>query len=44
MESVLFFVMFLKGVVVIVEGLKMSLLGRLVDYVALNDGIRGMVL
>lgn len=33
----------LKGVVVRVEGLKMSLSGRLVDYAALNDGTRGMV-
>lgn len=44
MESVLFFVMFLKGVVVRVEGLKMLLLGCLVNYIVLNDGIRGMVL
>lgn len=44
MESVLFFVMFLKGVVVRVEGLKMLLLGCFVDYVVFNDGIRGMVL
>lgn len=43
MESALSFVMLLKGVVVRVEGLKMSLSGRLVDYTALNDGTRGMV-
>lgn len=43
MESALSFVMLLKGVVVRVEGLKMSLSGRLVDYAALNDGTRGMV-
>lgn len=43
MESALSFVMLLKGVVVRVEGLKMSLSGCLVDYAALNDGTRGMV-
>lgn len=43
MESALSFVMLLKGVVVRVEGLKMSLSGRLVDYAALNDGTRGPV-
>lgn len=43
MESALPFVVLLKGVVVRVEGLKMSPSGRLVDYAALNDGTRGMV-